>query len=94
MSKTRGFTLVEVTFGLAVASLALLLAAALFGEVTDRGRSLRKRLIEIDQRGVGIAWLGAAIESLQVGLTDDDVFAGRTERLDFTSRLQTPAGWF
>jgi len=90
----RGFTLIEVVVGLTIAGVALLIGGSLFREAADRGRALTDAATVRARRGRAVQWLRSTVGSLQVGLARDDTFDGFVDRVEFTSRLETGAGWF
>ena len=93
MTGRRGFTLIEVLVGLTIAGAALLIARGLFREAADRGRAVLALTIARAERARALQWLRSALGSLQVGLADDDTFDGQSDRVEFTSRLETGNGW-
>ncbi len=89
----RGFTVIEVVVGLAIAGLALLAAGRIFGEAGARAGQIERALAASSDRSVARLWLRSAFGSLEVGLTDDDSFRGLPDRVEFASRLMVPSGW-
>jgi prepilin-type N-terminal cleavage/methylation domain-containing protein len=94
MTKARGFTVVELMVGVAVAGVVLLVARAAIAEVTSGGRRLIAARAEFDTAANARRWLASAFRSLQVGRGRDDTFQGSPHGVGFTARLRQPAGWF
>lgn len=89
----RGFTLVELVAGLAIAGLLLVLAGRLFADIGSRARQLERHWSDAGSRGRATAWLTEAFGSLQVGLGDDDGFSGEAQAVALTARLGNVHGW-
>ena len=87
-----GFSLLEVLTALALTGLVALLAHRLMTATIDGVRSLDAARQAQDRRENGRRWLRAAFLSLQPDGAGG--FVGDTDRIQFTTWLQQPEGWF
>jgi prepilin-type N-terminal cleavage/methylation domain-containing protein len=88
-----GFTLVEVLVALIVTALVALIAHGIFGAALDSARELRTARGSLDREVNSGRLLASAFLSLDVG-EDAGPFEGRSDRVEFTSWLPTPDGWW
>lgn len=93
MRRERGFTLIEVIVALTVAALVVLLAERLFAGVGDAGRAVVAARTALDREANARRWLTSVFLSVEVGGTSGP-FEGTSDRVTFSSWLETDAGWF
>ena len=94
MRPKHGFTLIELTVGLMIASIVVLIAAAVFAAVADRSRTLVSARQTLDHDGNARRWLQASFLSLEVGERQDSTFEGHSGNLSFSAWRLTSDGWF
>jgi prepilin-type N-terminal cleavage/methylation domain-containing protein len=92
--RRQGFTLVEVTVALLVASLLVFLAHRIFVAGTSAGKTLTEARRSLDRASNVHRFLTAVFLSLEVGPSERQPFEGRSDRVRFWTWLETPDGWF
>ena len=93
MTGRRGFSLIEVTIGLVLASMALATAHALVAATTTLTMSLRDAAEQQSVAGAGRRWLQTALASASVGRPEDGPFHGTAGTIEFTGFLPVSEGW-
>ncbi len=88
----RGFTLIEVLVALTLSGVVVLLAHRIFSGVADGAARLVDARTALDREMNARRWLAEAFGSLQVG-TEGASFAGRMDRIEFTTAQRVPEGW-
>ena len=89
-----GFTLVEVLVALTISGIVVLLAHRLFAAATEAARTVEDTRAALDREANTRRWLQAAALSLDVGQRVGDGFEGHSDRLAFSTWLETADGWF
>jgi prepilin-type N-terminal cleavage/methylation domain-containing protein len=89
-----GFTLVEVLVALTISGIVVLLAHRLFAAATEAARTVEDTRAALNREANARRWLQAAALSLDVGQQAGDGFEGRSDRLAFSTWLETAKGWF
>ena len=88
MRRWNGFTLIEVMVAIAIAGIVIIAAHAIFTGVADGARAVASARETLDRRANARRWLKATLLSL------DPPFAGRANRVSFTSWQLVAGGWF
>lgn len=88
-----GFTLVELIVALAISGTVVLMAYRTLIGVADGAAALARTRAEFDRSMNARRWLIEAFGSLEVG-TGSGGFAGRPNRVEFTTGQRVPEGWF
>lgn len=87
-----GFTLIEVILALTLGALVVLIAHSVFAGVTDGTRRVSEARDHLDRAMNARRYLTESFGSLDVG-ADRGGFAGRPDRVEFSSWERTPEGW-
>ena len=90
----RGFTILELLLALALASLVLLTAGGVLTTTMSAAAELRAHRARLDGRMNAARWLHAAFRSAESGPERSTGFDGRRSAVRFTTRLETPDGWY
>jgi len=90
---TRGFTLIEVMVALTLSALVVLLAHSVFTGVVEGARRLQAARTALDREGNAHRSLTELFGSLDVGTEGTAGFAGRPDRVEFTTWQRVPQGW-
>jgi prepilin-type N-terminal cleavage/methylation domain-containing protein len=93
MSRPRGFTLIEVMIALTLSALVVLLAHRIFTGVVDGVHALQGARTALDRDANARRDLTEMFGSLDVGTEGAGGFAGRRDRVDFTTWQRVPQGW-
>ena len=93
MRISRGFTLIEVMVALTLSALVVLLAHRIFTGVVDGAQRLEAARTALDREGNAHRSLTELFGSLDVGTGGTDGFAGRPDRVEFTTWQRVPLGW-
>ena len=91
--RQAGFTLLEVLVALTLGSLVVLLAHRLLVGVTDGAARLGAAREALDRDANARRWLVEALGSLDVAQEHGGPFAGRSDRLEFSTWLRVAHGW-
>jgi prepilin-type N-terminal cleavage/methylation domain-containing protein len=89
----RGFTLIEVIVALTLSALVVLLAHTVFAGVVDGAQRLQAARTTLDRDGNARRALTEIFGSLDVGTEGAGGFAGRPDRVEFTTWQRVPQGW-
>jgi prepilin-type N-terminal cleavage/methylation domain-containing protein len=93
VTRTRGFTLIEVMIALALSALVVLLAHRVFSGVVDGVERLGNARTALDREANGRRALAEMFGSLDVGTEGAGGFAGRSSQVEFTTWQRVPGGW-
>ena len=88
-----GFTLIEVMIALTLSALVVLLAHRIFTGVVDGAQRLEAARTALDRVGNARRSLTELFGSLDVGTEGTGGFAGRPDRVEFTTWQRVPQGW-
>jgi len=88
-----GFTLIEVMIALALSALVVLLAHRIFAGVVDGAQGLQAARTALDRDANAHRALTEMFGSLDIGTEGAGGFAGRPERVEFTTWQRVPTGW-
>ncbi len=91
--RPSGFTLIEVMIALTLSALVVLLAHRIFTGVADGAARLGAARTALDRDANARRFLAEAFGSLDVGTEGAGGFAGRPERVEFTTWQRVPEGW-
>jgi hypothetical protein len=86
--------LIEVMIALTLSALVVLLAHRVFTGVVDGAGRVREARLALDREANARRFLQEAFGSLDVGSEGAGGFAGRADRVEFTSWQRVPQGWF
>ena len=89
----QGFTLIEVILALTLSALVVVLAHRIFTGVVDGVHGLQSARTTLDREGNARRSLTEMFGSLDVGTEGAGGFAGRPNRVEFTTWQRVPAGW-
>jgi prepilin-type N-terminal cleavage/methylation domain-containing protein len=90
---TAGFTLIEVMVSLVVSAIVLLGARAMLGEVGDAAARISAESARLDTNANAERALRVLVRNLDLGYSNEAVFAGDVRRVTFVSWCDTPSGW-
>lgn len=90
--RRSGFTLLELLLALTISALVVTVAHRLFTGVTESAKRMKADRAALDREMNGRRWLVEAFGSLDVG-TESGGFAGRPDRIEFSTWQRTPHGW-
>jgi prepilin-type N-terminal cleavage/methylation domain-containing protein len=93
VSRPRGFTLIEVMIALTLSALVVLVAHRIFTGVVDGATRLRDARTALDREANARRLLTEAFGSLDIGTEGAGGFAGRPERVEFTTWQRVATGW-
>ncbi len=93
MSRARGFTLIEVMIALGLSALVVLLAHRIFTGVVDGTQGLQAARTALDRHANARRSLSEMFGSLDIGTEGAGGFAGRPDRVEFTTWQRVPQGW-
>jgi prepilin-type N-terminal cleavage/methylation domain-containing protein len=93
MTRCRGFTLIEVMIALMLSGLVVLLAHQIFTGVVVGTAQLDEVRTSLDRDRNARRSLTEMFGSLDIGTESPGGFAGRPERVEFTTWERVPAGW-
>ncbi|HMJ57691.1 MAG TPA: prepilin-type N-terminal cleavage/methylation domain-containing protein, partial [Gemmatimonadales bacterium] len=90
---SRGFTLIEVMIALMLSGLVVLLAHQIFTGVVTGTERLGEARTSLDRDANARRSLTEMFGSLDVGTEGAGGFAGRPERVEFTTWQRVASGW-
>jgi prepilin-type N-terminal cleavage/methylation domain-containing protein len=93
MTRDSGFTLMEVTVAMLIASIVLVGAQAILSNLSDRERALRSAAIVASHEANGKQLLRQLVGNIEVGTPGTASFAGDLDQVRFSSWCDVPAGW-
>jgi prepilin-type N-terminal cleavage/methylation domain-containing protein len=93
MRGSRGFTLIELMIALTLSALVVLLAHRIFAGVVDGAQSLQVARTALDREANARRSLTEMFGSLDIGTDGAGGFAGRRDRVEFTTWQRVPQGW-
>jgi len=93
MTRHSGFTLMEVTVAMLIASIVLVAAQATLSNLSDRERALRSATIVASREANGKQLLRELVGNIEVGTPGTASFSGDLHQVRFSSWCDVPAGW-
>jgi len=93
MRGSRGFTLIELMIALTLSALVLLLAHRIFAGVVDGAQGLQVARTALDRGANARRSLTEMFGSLDIGTEGAGGFAGRPDRVEFSTWQRVRQGW-
>ena len=93
MRGSRGFTLIELMIALTLSALVVLLAHRIFAGVVDGAQGLQVARTALDRGANARRSLTEMFGSLDIGTEGAGGFAGRPDRVEFSTWQRVRQGW-